>query len=76
MIYIEGNYEQVTNLDDVIRICREYINDEFADKVEEMCEEIKNRKELIYEAQRQLEEAQECIEITMFNLKEVIDEQW
>lgn len=65
MIYIDGNYEQVTNLDDVIRICREYINDEFADKVEEMCEEIKNRKELIYEAQRQLEEAQGCIEITM-----------
>lgn len=65
MIYIDGNYEQVTNLDDVIRICREYINDEFADKVEEMCEEIKNRKELIYEAQRQLEEAQRCIEITM-----------
>ena len=38
-----------------------------------MCEEIKNRKELIYEAQRQLEEAQECIKITMFNLMEVIN---
>lgn len=36
MIMINGEWWQVNCMEDVLRICREYINDEFADKVEDV----------------------------------------
>lgn len=38
MIMINGNWEQVNNLSDVIRIVSKNIGDEFAQKVEEIIE--------------------------------------
>lgn len=40
MIYIEGHWETVDDLQDVIRIIREYYNYELADKMEELMESI------------------------------------
>lgn len=39
MIMINGNWEQVNDLSDVIRIVSENIGDEFAKKVEQIIEE-------------------------------------
>lgn len=39
MIMINGSWEQVKDLSDVLRIISENIGDEFAQKVEEMMEE-------------------------------------
>lgn len=39
MIMINGNWEQVKDLSDVLRIVSENISDEFAQKVEEIIEE-------------------------------------
>lgn len=39
MIMINGNWEQVKNLSDVLRIVSENIGSEFAQKVEEICGE-------------------------------------
>lgn len=39
MIMINGNWEQVKNLSDVLRIVSENIGNEFAQKVEEICGE-------------------------------------
>lgn len=39
MIMINGNWEQVKNLSDVLRIVSENIGDEFAQKVGEIIEE-------------------------------------
>lgn len=36
MIMIEGEWWQVDCMEDVLRVCREYINKEFADKAEEI----------------------------------------
>lgn len=59
-------------MDDVIEICREYINDDFADKVKELYKDIKDNKEnCIDEAYQQLKEAQEYIEAAMLNLEDV-----
>lgn len=41
MIMINGIWEQVKDLSDVLRIVSENIGDEFAQKVEEIFEEIK-----------------------------------
>ena len=41
MIMINGNWEQVKDLSDVLRIVSENINDEFAQKVEEIFREKK-----------------------------------
>lgn len=38
---IKGNWEQVKDLSDILRIVSENIGDEFAQKVEEIVEEIK-----------------------------------
>ncbi len=70
-IYINGDYEQVNDIDDVVKICRVYINDEFADKVQEMYEEIENKKELINDIYQQLKEGYECIERAMSNLEDI-----
>lgn len=34
MMYIEGHWERVSSLEDVVRVVREYYNDELADKIE------------------------------------------
>lgn len=39
MIMINGNWEQVKDLSDILRIVSENIGDEFAKKVEEICGE-------------------------------------
>lgn len=39
MIMINGNWEQVKDLSDVLRIVSENIGSEFAQKVEEICSE-------------------------------------
>ena len=40
MMYIEGHWEAVDSLDDVVRVIREYYNYELADKMEELMESI------------------------------------
>lgn len=39
MIMINGNWEQINDLSDIVKIIKENIGDEFARKVEEICEE-------------------------------------
>lgn len=39
MIMINGNWEQVNDLSDIVRIVKENIGDEFVKKVEEICGE-------------------------------------
>lgn len=36
MMYIEGHWEYVSSLEDIVRVIREYYNDELADKMEEL----------------------------------------
>ena len=45
MIMINGNWEQVKDLSDVLRIVSENIGDEFAQKIEEICEDNENKIE-------------------------------
>ncbi len=52
MIMINGNWEQVKDLSDVIRIVSENIGSEFAQKVEEICGE---PSEELYVAYQKLE---------------------
>lgn len=52
MIMINGNWEQVKDLSDVLRIVSENIGDEFAQKVEEICGE---PSEELYAAYQKLE---------------------
>ena len=40
MMYIEGHWETVDSLQDIVRVVREYYNDELADKMEELMESI------------------------------------
>ena len=40
MMYIEGHWESVDTLDDVVRVIREYYNYELADKMQELMESI------------------------------------
>lgn len=67
MIMINGNWEQVIDLSDVLRIVSENIGDEFAQKVEEICGEpseelqeenfiLQNKIENIKDKQRKTEE--------------------
>lgn len=39
MMYIEGHWETVNNLEDVARVVREYYNRELADVIEELIPE-------------------------------------
>lgn len=39
MMYIEGHWETVDTLQDVVRVVREYYNHELADKIEELIPE-------------------------------------
>lgn len=45
MIMINGSWEQVKDLSDVLRIVSENIGDEFAQKIEEICEDNENKIE-------------------------------
>lgn len=67
MIMINGHWEQVKYLSDILRIVSENIGDEFAQKVEEICGEpsieleeenflLKNKIENIKDKQRKSEE--------------------
>lgn len=67
MIMINGNWEQVKDLSDILRIVSENISDEFALKVEEICGEpsieleeenflLQNKIENIKDKQRKSEE--------------------
>jgi hypothetical protein len=42
MLQINGHWESVETLDDVVKIIREYYNEELADKMDEMLEEVFN----------------------------------
>ena len=59
MIMINGNWERVKDLSDVIRIVSENIGSEFAKKVEEICEE---PSEELYAAYQKLESEKEELE--------------
>ena len=45
MMYIEGHWETINDLNEVARIVREYYNDELADKIEELIEKVKYPKD-------------------------------
>lgn len=45
MIMINGNWEQVKDLSDVLRIVSENIGSEFAHKIEEICDDYKYKTE-------------------------------
>lgn len=51
MIMINGNWEQVKNPADVVRVCDEYIGHEFAQKVEKI---FKDREKEVRELERNL----------------------
>lgn len=40
MMYIEGHWETVDSLEDVVRVIREYYNYELADKMDDLIESI------------------------------------
>ena len=40
MMYIEGHWENVDSLDDVVKVIREYYNYEIADRMKELMESI------------------------------------
>ena len=52
MIMINGNWDQVKDLSDILRIVSENISDEFAQKVEEICGE---PSEELYAAYQKIE---------------------
>lgn len=45
MMYIEGHWETINDLNEAARIVREYYNDELADKIEELIEEVRHPKD-------------------------------
>lgn len=45
MMYIEGHWETINDLNEAARIVREYYNDELADKIEELIEKVKYPKD-------------------------------
>lgn len=59
MIMINGNWEEIKNLSDVLRIVSENIGDEFAQKVEEICGE---PSEELYAAYQKLENEKDELE--------------
>ncbi len=59
MIMINGNWEQVKDLSDVLRIVSENIGGEFAQKVEEICGE---PSEELYAAYQKLENEKDELE--------------
>lgn len=59
MIMVNGNWEQVKDLSDILRVVSENIGDEFAQKVEEICGE--PSKEL-YAAYQELENEKDELE--------------
>jgi len=59
MIMINGNWEQVKDLSDVLRIVSENIGSEFAQKVEEICGE---PSEELYAAYQKLENEKDELE--------------
>ena len=59
MIMINGNWEQVKDLSDILRIVSENICDEFAQKVEEICGE---PSEELYAAYQKLENERDELE--------------
>ena len=61
MIMLNGNWEQVESLSDILRIVSDNIGDEFAQKVEEICGETILKDELIETIQR-LENENEDLE--------------
>lgn len=59
MIMINGNWEQIKELSDILRIVSENIGDEFAQKVEEICGE---PSEELYAAYQKLENEKDELE--------------
>lgn len=59
MIMINGNWEQVKDLSDILRIISENIGDEFAQKVEEICGEPSQE---LYAAYQKLENEKDELE--------------
>ena len=59
MIMLKGNWEQVKDLSDVLRIVSENIGSEFAQKVEEICGE---PSEELYAAYQKLENEKDELE--------------
>lgn len=59
MIMINGNWEQVKDLSDVIRIVSENVGSEFAQKVEEICRE---PSEELYATYQKLENEKDELE--------------
>ena len=57
MMYIEGHWETINDLSEAARIVREYYNDELADKIEELIEEIRYPQN-----NEELEELREIVE--------------
>lgn len=45
MMYIEGHWETINDLNEAARIVREYYNDELADKIEELIAEFRHPKD-------------------------------
>ena len=40
MIYIDGHWETIYDLEDAVRIVREYYNEELADKMDELIDQL------------------------------------
>ena len=62
MMYIEGHWETVNTIEDIVRVVREYYNDELATKLEEL----KPDGRIIEEAKENLKELEW--------LREVVDD--
>ena len=59
MIIINGNWEQVKDLSDVLRIVSENIGSEFAQKVEEICGEPSEELLAYYKLEREKDELEQ-----------------
>lgn len=63
MVMINGNWEQVKDLSDVLRIVSENIGSEFAQEVEEIFKEQEEKvKQEIYDLENQVDDLQEKVD--------------
>lgn len=64
MMYIEGHWEAIDTLSDISRVIREYYNEELANKLDELIEEVEiseDERERLYELEGIIEQIRDLV---------------